>query len=106
MVKRSRRRDFGSLKLKYSPPLRRAQVSGTFLRRLLRVAISTILARRRGGSKSARQSKSCAPRLSVVWGGQLGFRLKQPCSGPGSSGRLSLGASSLIWVFVLGKESA
>src|SRR5215467_389406 len=105
MVTRSRRRDLGSLKLKYSPPLRRAQVSGTFLRRLLRVAISIIFARRRGGRSSARQSKSCSPRLSVVWGGALGSRLKQPCVGPGSS-ELSLPASCLISDFVLGNDSA
>src|ERR1700733_1623217 len=82
-VRRPRSRLLVLLKEKYSPPVRWATVSGTFLWKPLMATSTAIFASLRGGARMLRQLNALLSSLSLTVGSGLGSLPMQPVGGPG-----------------------
>ena len=95
MVPRLRSRLFESVSLKYSPPVRRATVSGMLRRRPSVAAMAAIFASARGGASWVRQSYAWPTLLWVASGSGSGSLPMHPLGGLGwwfsSESQLPLG---------------
>src|SRR5579875_2931225 len=75
---RRRERVRAASKVKHSPPVSLATVSGTFLSMLFFAAVNANRARRSGGSRSLAQSRACTLRFPCASGSASGSRLMHP----------------------------